>query len=147
MVRTQGFWRIAILLGPALLASTIGCGQGDDRLTAYPVTGEVFVDGKPATDCFVYFNPVVPDSKHPMRPYGQVDSAGKFSISTYLSGDGAPPGEYIVTFEWLTYQPLGNQWGGPDKLGDKYSDPKKSEFRVKVEEKPMQLKRFELTTQ
>lgn len=39
------------------------------------------------------------------------------------------------------------QYGGPDKLKDKYSDPKKSECKVTVEKgKPADMGQIDLTT-
>jgi hypothetical protein len=131
-------------LAPALLCLS-SCGEGNDRLQVFPVAGELFVDEQPAHEAFVYLHPVKADADHPMRPYGQVDKEGKFKIATYVSADGAPAGEYIVTIEWLTFNALGNQWGEPDKLDGKYRDPATSEIRVTVKEGPTQLERISLT--
>jgi hypothetical protein len=117
--------------------------QGD-RKPVQPITGTVTVDGKPGKDIFVYLNPKTPDAAHPVRPYAQVDEEGKFTISTYEQGDGAPEGEYVVTLEWLNYNIVQNQWGGPDKLKNKYSDPQKSGITVRVEGKPVEMPAIEL---
>jgi hypothetical protein len=74
-----------------------------------------------------------------------VDKEGRFAISTYLSGDGAPAGEYAITLEWLTYKPFGNQWGGPDKLKGRYSKVADSDLRITVEQQPQQNLRYTLT--
>ena len=144
-MRLLGRGRLAMA---AVLLFFTSCSDADDdgRKPVFPVKGEVFVNGKPAANVFVYLHPAEPDAEHPMRPYAQADENGAFAISTYVSGDGAPAGEYVVTFEWLTYNPLGNQWSGPDKLKRRYQDSKTSKFRVHVEEKPNTLSRFELTT-
>ncbi|MBI1900204.1 MAG: hypothetical protein HYS13_03685 [Planctomycetia bacterium] len=142
---SRGRLRRAVLAALAPVVCCLSSCGGSDRLPVFPVTGELFVDGQPAFEAFVYLHAVKEDSEHLMQPYGQVDKDGKFAIATYVSGDGAPPGEYILTIEWLTFQPFGNQWGGPDKLGDKYSDPTKSELRVTVKEEATQIPRISLT--
>jgi hypothetical protein len=132
-------------LAPAVLLA--GCGAKDEipgRLPTYAITGEVFVDGQPAVDAFVYLNPAGADRPR-LRPYAQVDNTGKFAVSTYETRDGAPAGEYVVTIEWLTYQPLGNQWSGPDKLGGRYAKPSESNLRLTVEEQQREPVRYELS--
>lgn len=132
---------VAVLLG--------GCGAKDDipgRLPTYAVTGEVFVDGQPAADAFVYLNPRG-DRPPQLRPYAQVDSQGKFAISTYLAGDGAPAGEYVITIEWLTYQQFSNQWSGPDKLNGQYARAEDSTFKASVHESALHLPRIDLAIQ
>lgn len=37
----------------------------------------------------------------PFVPSGVTDAQGHFILSTARPGDGAPPGEYLVTFEWI----------------------------------------------
>ena len=39
-----------------------------------------------------------------------------FSVNTYESGDGAPEGDYTVTFMWGQYNLACGSYGGPDKL-------------------------------
>lgn len=43
------------------------------------------------------------DAADPIRArctVGSTDAAGQFSLTTYAAGDGAPEGDYIVTFFW-----------------------------------------------
>src|ERR1700676_5404174 len=95
--RFESFVRFGLL--SALLFTSFGCGDG--RKTLYPVTGEVFVDGKPAQDAFVYLVPVDaadPNNVHPfalVHPFARVDENGAFAVTTYNTGDGAPSGEYV----------------------------------------------------
>jgi hypothetical protein len=135
-----------VCMGTCLLLSS--CGDG--RTPVYPVHGTVLVDGKPAADVQVQLFPVEPveaDVQPPLFPNGRTDADGKFDLSTYNQGDGAPAGEYLATFQWLTYRVVGNQWSGPDKLGGRYSDPKTSTIRVRIDEAPMELPPFKLEKQ
>ena len=72
----------------------IGCGDGS--LQTYPAGGTiVYEDGKPVTNVSVALHPL-DGGIH--TPAGALDSAGKFRLSTYKDGDGAPAGKYKVYF-------------------------------------------------
>ncbi len=138
------------LLGLLLMACLItSCGpKGPPRKETFPVTGEIVVDGSPAASVQVTLTDVKGmDEKMPTVSSAMTDDNGKFAISTYQQADGVPEGEYSVTFMWGTLNLFSMQYGGPDKLNDKYSDPKKSTFKVTVEKgKPTDMGRVELTT-
>lgn len=82
-------------------ASIAGCG-GPERLQLYPATGEVVQGGKSAAGAIVTLFPdeSIAATVGALRPNGVADADGKFSLSTYVSGDGAPAGEWIVTVVW-----------------------------------------------
>ena len=132
-----------LVLLPALLA---GCGNG--RKACHRVTGELYVDGKPAPDAFVYLHAVnAADDSKAVRPFGQADENGVFALSTYESGDGAPAGDYVVTFSWPERSGLlKDNFDGADRLKKKYYDPKTSQYRLTVEKKENQVPRYELKT-
>jgi hypothetical protein len=113
-----------------------GCSKASDRLPVFPVHGKVLVGGEPATEAFVAFHPD-PDNPAPGWIVGQVDAEGNFALSTYVSGDGAPEGEYTVTITWQTRGGLMNRFSGPDRLKGRYADPKTSKLRFRVEKKPL----------
>ena len=134
------------LAGAALAAALVMSGCSG-KLRTYPVSGELFIDGKPAEDAFVYLHPSggLPDGAP--RPFAQVDKDGRFTLSTYVSNDGAPAGEYIVTFEWRERSGLLKQnFDGPDRLKNIYYDPKKSNFHVTIEKGSIVLPRYDLQT-
>lgn len=118
------------------------------RKETVPVKGEVYVDGNPASNLQVTLHDVKGmDTQHPTFSTAMTDDKGKFVVSTYNQGDGVPEGEYTITFMWGQLNLLSMQYGGPDKLKGRYSDPKKSQFRCKVEKgKPTDLGKIELTT-
>jgi hypothetical protein len=77
----------------------------------------------------------------------QADKEGKFAISTYLSGDGAPTGSYTVTIEWRELSGMFKQdVGGPDRLKGAYADVKKAPFQITVEGRDNDLPPFEIST-
>jgi hypothetical protein len=132
-------WFCAVL---ALLLLLPGCGG---RKTVYPASGELFVDGKPAPDAFIYLHPVEDSDPTMPRPFAQADEDGHYALSSYISGDGAPAGEYIVTFEWRERSGFTKQnFDGPDRLKGQYYDVKKSDYRVKIEKKANVLPHFDL---
>jgi len=90
-------WFVAIGL---LSASFAGCGTdggtGVKQLPVQKVEGTlVYEDGTPAGLVRIQLKPVA-GGDH--APYADVDSQGKFRLSTYAFEDGAPPGEYTVSF-------------------------------------------------
>lgn len=80
----------------AAIVSTLlltGCGGGEFA----PSTGVVNVDGAPASGATVIFHP----ASGADRATGRTDESGRFSLMTVTPGDGARPGEYVVTVVWL----------------------------------------------
>lgn len=115
------------------------CGQDnsppvvDARKETYPVTGQVHVDGQPAHKVFVTCHNVNEIQKQNVfKSLGLTDENGKLDFSTYESSDGVPEGEYVLTFTWGEWDDYWKRFSGPDKLKDRYADPKKSEIRLTV---------------
>src|SRR5436305_1919061 len=67
----------------------VGCSQSE----TVAVTGTVTVNGKPADQVEVAFNP----KKEGRLTTGVTDAEGRFTLSTAKANDGAIPGEYVVT--------------------------------------------------
>lgn len=143
------------LIAVSLSLILFGCGKerlGPERVTTVPVSGTVLVDGKPTPDVVVTLHVVELRNEggvYTSQPQAITDKEGKFAISTYEEADGVAAGTYAVTFEWLTYNVIRNQWGGKDKLNGRYSDPKATEFKVEAtgdEEEPIVLEPYKLTT-
>ena len=139
---------VRLRLGVALLSLTtmLGacCSRPDGRLKVYPVRGQVFVNGKPAAGATVFLHPLGQWDTPAMKPNGKVEADGSFRLSTYVSGDGAPAGDYAVTVRWGKLNPLGGK-AGPNKSPGRYSDPKTSMLRARVKEVSNELEPFRLT--
>lgn len=73
-----------------LLAAT-GCGDGFVKVA--PVSGTVRYNGVPVRDAYVKFT----QEGCPIVAGGFTDDAGRFELTSYQSGDGAPVGENTVT--------------------------------------------------
>jgi len=129
------------VLAPLLLVGCGGEGKDDlskERLEAMsgsqlkdtsPVSGVVTVDGAPTGDVFVYLHA---NGEGPSVATAKTDKEGKFAFATYLPGDGAPVGDYTVTFKLMPDIPR-NKDVGPDLLKKGvYNNPKKSESKLTV---------------
>ena len=121
-----------------------GCGGISAPRTA-PVAGTVLVKGKPAAGVTVTFHPKFDMGAVKFTPLGLTDKDGRFTLTTAAAGDGAPPGDYAVTFEMLR--------GGADKMGrdievdawkGKYADLAAGKWPATVKSGENQLEPFRL---
>ena len=135
---------------PAALALGLltGCSQSPlppDALPTYPIAGTLTYDGKPMDGAAISFVPVnVPEEKKWRIPSssGRADVNGKYTLNTYLTGDGTPTGEYYVLIQWPEERngksptledpnaPL-----APDRLKLRFASAKTSTLRAVVESK------------
>jgi hypothetical protein len=114
----------------------------------FPVTGQVCVDGQAAAGLQI--------ALHDLKGFDAADTTvssavtgqdGCFAVSTYRTGDGAPEGQYVLTFEWKKFDLISKTYGGPDQLRGRCSNPQKSRWRCSVEPgKPTDLGRIDLST-
>lgn len=139
---------VVTAVGALLLA---GCGrggpEGPPRVKTVPVTGQVNVDGKPQSLLAVRAKPVSGETPTASIPSAFTDENGRFSLSTYESGDGVPVGDYKLIFQWGQVNMMTGKYGG-DKFNGKYADPEKSEYSVKATEtsEPIDVGVVELST-
>lgn len=84
------------LLAVALLGSVLGLGCGGqqdaDRPSTCPVTGTVTHNGEPVDGATVAFQ----SADGSRGAVGVTDAGGKYTLTTFESGDGAVPGAYQV---------------------------------------------------
>lgn len=143
--------RLLIVL---LVVFVVGCG-GDARMQkTYSVRGRVLLDSKPFKGAFVALIPK-DTSKFVMneRPQATTDENGNFVLSTYLTGDGAPAGEYWVGIDSPNApaeddgsdQAVRKKKGAPS-IPTKYNVAQKSGIQVTVVAGNNDLPPFELTT-
>ncbi len=122
----------------ALLAlAVIGCGSG--QKPTFKVRGKV-VDSakKPAVGAMVTLHPVKADPNDPARPTATVNEKGEFALTTFVSEDGAPEGDYIVTVIWPTPRKTPIDPPGIDQLNGSLARPENSTIKYTVEKKPEQ---------
>ncbi|WZO95945.1 hypothetical protein EP7_002918 [Isosphaeraceae bacterium EP7] len=88
-----------VVMVALVCAAVVGCGGGGISAPwTVPTSGTVLFKGKPAEGVKVTLHP-----KFDMdfTPNGVTGKDGRFLLSTAAPVDGAPPGEYAVTFELL----------------------------------------------
>ncbi len=120
---------------------TLGCGangpQGPEKQATVPATGVLKYRGKPVPDAHVQFQSL--DGK--VSSHGATDASGSFTLSTYGSQDGLPPGRYKVTAAAgilkeiepgvLPDEPRG---GFKSPIPAKYANPSTTDILVEVKE-------------
>lgn len=74
----------------SLLCLIVGCGRGTPR--TMPVTGVVIFQGVPLAEADVAFTP-----KGGRPATGRTDAAGRFTLTTFKTDDGAVIGQHVVT--------------------------------------------------
>lgn len=150
-------WANVLLLGLGVAAFT-GCGSKQraiERQAVYPVTGVLLLGGVAASGAHVSFHPVGgtgPGRGFPAR--GLVDGEGKFQLTTYTTGDGAPEGDYIVTVYWAAPQPAASHDEEdddsanelpPDRLGGRFRSAGTSKLRAHVAPQPTNFAPLDLS--
>jgi hypothetical protein len=138
---------VALLIGVLTHAGCQDEPRGGPRVITVPITGKVLVDGKPQAQVQVQAQPVSGSTPTHTTPSAFTDAEGNFAIQTYEAGDGAPAGEYKLTFRWGQISLMSGRYEG-DKLKGKYANPARSEHSVSVSEsdEPINLGTIKLTT-
>jgi hypothetical protein len=122
-----------------LLLCCAACGSKDipGRRPVHPVEGKVSWQNQPPVGALVVFHPLdgsAPGDWPTGYPHGTVRSDGVFALSTYGHEDGAPAGEYAVTVQWHTSTSMEEEDSGGDRWQGRFSDPKTSGHRRRVQE-------------
>lgn len=118
----------------AALASS-GCHRPAEP-TLCVVEGVLLINGEPAANANVAFHPVAA-SAAARCPVGRTDGQGEFRLTTRSNDDGAPAGDYCVTFVWPDETVEIDECECPDplihdKLKGLYAAAEQSEFRVTI---------------
>jgi hypothetical protein len=120
----------------ALALFVSGCGQEDgNRVPVYHTTGKISFEGYIPDGALVVLHPKDSSSPEALRPTARVQPDGSFTVTTYETGDGAPPGQYVVTVSWSQLvQSGGDYLPGPELIPPKYLSPQTSDVQVSVAE-------------
>jgi|GEM_PF-887213 len=114
----------------AVLLAFVLPGCSRPAASPVPVTGEVFFDGEVPWGAQIVLHS---QDGRDVRPVGQVDMNGRYTLSTFRPQDGAPGGRYTVTLRWHKYVLDGRGYQlGPNVLPERYSDPRLSPLSVVV---------------
>jgi hypothetical protein len=93
--------------------------------------GTVFVRGKPKAGVRVTYHPQFNIGSVKFTPNGITNSQGNFTLSSGKPGDGAPAGEYVVTFDFPVLSSGGVE-NEIDLFEGKYSSATTSQWKVTV---------------
>ncbi len=118
-----------------------------DKVPLTHVTGTVLVDGVPTSGVHVQYVPqgeiAERRERYLNRFFLMTGEGGKFSLSTYVNGDGIPYGEYVLEFKLLEQRLSGEV----DKFGGNYSNIRAPFMTIKVEkDADLDLGEIELKT-
>jgi hypothetical protein len=142
---------VVTVVGLGLLACLASCGKRAEGPPLYPVRGELYVASQPAAGAMLILHPASSGAESGEWPSGYprafVKEDGSFAVSTLADEDGAPPGEYVALVQWLPTSAgdaESDAGAAKDRLKGRYMNPKTSPLRVKVEERPNDIPRFDL---
>jgi hypothetical protein len=162
MLHSTRSGRLCVIVVAAIgLCGVLGCGNEDRILSTQPVTGKVTLDGKPLAGAEIWLVPTdanekVKNAKMTIRPYAKSQADGTFTLTSYVSNDGAPLGEYGVMVQKVggtsaaaegdaevdpetpRQTKTGKASNAPDPLS-KYRNPTVSGLTFTVKEGPNQL--------
>lgn len=130
-----------ILIAIGFMFSGCNSRPSYQEADVFPVSGSVSVDGKPAAGVVIVFHPQTDTGMTKgNKPFTTSGEDGTFEVTTYTTGDGAPIGEYIVTFIW----PENPRGPSQDRLKGRYAKPELSQITVTVQEGENQLPNWNL---
>jgi hypothetical protein len=133
---------VLALLGLVLML--VSCGPRSGHVPVYPVRGQVYFQGKPASHAFVALHPCDQTNAAVPHPTAYTDAEGRFALSTYAPQDGAPAGEYVVTIVWWAPDAIKDPQEGDEltqlnRLPPRYGDPKSSGLQARITQETNEL--------
>jgi hypothetical protein len=127
----------------------VGCTRTEYPNNTYPVSGRVQTnDGTPASDVRVtlHSSKIIAEGD-PFRPSGMTGDDGIFQLTTYETDDGAPVGNYAITFRWAEPQKNMLDAMPKDKLRNRFARPTDQSLTCDIIESESQdLGIFEIDT-
>lgn len=136
--------RISCLIVCLLSSMMLGCEHDDfAEVPVHPVTGTLKVKGEPAYGAYIVFHPTddVGMTKG-NKPFARVKDDGTFIITTYLSDDGAPVGDFNVSVIWPENPE--SRGPSPDRLKGRYAKPEESGFQAHIESSTEELPAWDI---
>jgi hypothetical protein len=127
-----------------LLAAVLaGCSREPGRKKVYPVEGRLTFNKEPMGGAMITFHPAGDGDPRALRAQATAGADGSYTLTTYVSGDGAPAGEYVVTIYWpgkRTGKPKEPEEEAsdmpPDRLNRRYAVQATTTLKATVREQP-----------
>ncbi len=135
-----------VCLGSFLTMSLfmVGCNSKPPaprgEVDTFPLSGKVLVNGeaKPGVMVIMNYQPIRKGEDSPPPPGGKTNEAGEFKIKTYRTDDGAPAGDYVITFTWpdggKNQLRMGGDYVEEDWFDGKLADRKTSTYKFTVKD-------------
>jgi tetratricopeptide (TPR) repeat protein len=138
----QGKWKKRGVLAAAGLATVVLIGLGSwyihwDPVHVYPAHGQAAYEGKPIPNASIVLDPAWTKDPPFPRPHALVKDDGSFVLATYGKDDGAPPGEYRVSVQWLVQTQIIETEGNPlppNLLPARYGNFETSGLSVQIQQ-------------
>jgi hypothetical protein len=126
------------------VCALLGCVDGHEK--TYPVSGSLLVNDAPAPRAQIVFHPVGEDTKGKVKPVAVVGEDGAFKVTTFMTNDGAPVGDYMVTIVWPKYETVqGEEVEGEDTLRGQYNEPRSPFLKLSIKPKENRIPPIKLT--
>jgi hypothetical protein len=139
------FDRFAFVVPFAVIALIAGCSSEKGPI-CFPVRGQVSWKGKPLAEATVVLHPTTGSVEGNQKPVAFTKADGTFELTTYRTGDGAPPGEFAITVELRALQTGGEEptRTGPNVLPPKFAKAESSGLKYTVVEGDNQIPPIEV---
>lgn len=134
-------------IGFLLLLTVAGCSGRVSPPRTVPVSGTVTLNGEPAAGIRITMHPQFKMGRITWGVVGESGPTGEFIVGTGGRGNGAPVGDYIVTFTKPRIAEDLERNGAEMEVDDfegKYSDPANSPWKVTIKKGENQLGPFQL---
>lgn len=122
-----------------------GCSRSD-HAPVYPVRGQVLLNGKPLAEAIVTFHQEGSHARAAL-PSAHTDAEGRFKLTSYANGDGAPEGTYSISLVCFRAHPIrkGAESDATNVVPPRYANAATSKLTATVlrgdnELPPLQLK-------
>jgi len=120
---------VLLAIGGVLFAGALAARP---TCMAHPAAGIARVGKTPLVGAQIRLHPrgmTLPDEA---TPSATVQADGTFALTTFTKGDGAPPGDYVVTVQWFRVAKDGSVGG--NSLPKRYASPTTSPLSVTIRE-------------
>jgi hypothetical protein len=139
--------QVLTLLASGLAGFFSGCASRG-RKRVHPVRGRILVNGQPAAQAQVVLHPPEAAGEaaaEVVKPTGQTDEEGYFSLTSYAQSDGAPEGDYAVSVTWFRVASRGkNDVVRYNALPQRYASPQTSLLKVSIQKDTRELPPLQL---
>ena len=130
------------------LTAAILFGCGDQRPVGpqvFPVQGKLLFDGEPMAGARITLHRVGEAEGGEHYPRATTDEQGVYQLSTLVSEDGAPEGNYVMVVYWPDPKVVARDPYGegdklpPDLLRRRFATPDASNLRATIPDAPTRL--------